>query len=163
MNRMFVTVLAAGILAGCAKPADRIGVIHNDPNAFRDMDCDTLKVEIVALDDWISREGERLDRRASADGFQLTASILISPLPIGLGTEGNNRNVMEEELRFGKAKGRAIGMRREAMRKGCSGTEHFPDEIAAIERNDYRFVRAEGDAVNSLTSPVRGSANYSMP
>jgi len=149
-----LTLTAILTLSGCATAPNRIDVVHADPNQFRDMDCPALEREIMALDDRLGREHEALDRMASFDGFQATISVLVPIIPVGLGTEhGTSR---EREILFGREKGRAIGMRREALRKQCqfAGVENFPDEMQAIEDGKYKFKVSDADVANSLAYPA---------
>lgn len=159
-NFTLIAVLLAQV-SGCATAPDRIDVVYNDPNAFRSYDCDTLKHEITTLDDIIGREREKLSHKASLDAFQAMASVLTA-LPVGFGTDGGGRTP-EQEIAFGKLKGRAIGMRREALRKNCAGSDPYPNEIQAIESGDYEYKVSNATVKNSLMYPTLKSDEPMSP
>ena len=161
MNRIALTLALTAGLTGCATDPDNIGIVYNDPTAFRPYSCEDLQTQIVVLDDLIGRQYEQLDSKAFHDRWQLLVGPLVG-LPVGFGLDGSGSNP-DREIDYGRLKGRAVGLRREAVRKQCPDAERYGKEALAIEDGDYDFKVSGEDSVNTLADPNWNHPEYSQP
>lgn len=135
-NPRLLAVLVILGLGGCATHPDSIKATYNDPGRFEKYDCEELAVRIARLDDFVAEQYQELRSDANWDRAQVAVGAVVPMALIFVdGTYGHKG----AERAFGRLKGKAIGLRRAAVRKQCPDAERYAREAEAIEQNRYSF------------------------
>jgi len=136
MKSITSLILFTLILNGCATRPASIKAQPVDMSRFAQYSCDKLSVRIARLDDFIAQQYQTLKKDANLDAAQVAMAV-VSPASLLFldGTYGHKT----AERGYARLKGKAIGLRRTAVKKQCPGAERYAHEAKLIEDNHYDF------------------------
>lgn len=111
---LFTAVLAASILAGCAKSTNEIQAQYVSPMAYQDYTCKQMQMEMQALSRRVSEVAGQVNKTASDDNAQMGIGLVLF-WPALFFLDGDTPQANE----YARLKGEFDALEKAAIQKEC--------------------------------------------